>query len=119
MDEYLKGKEKGLFIDAGANIGQFSFYAASLGHIVYGFEPLSLNIELIGRTMKLNWDRKLHEKINLFQNGLSYKPSLATANVPHNNKGGTSLRIPRMFESEIQTLKLVIFFLISFFFFLK
>ena len=47
-------KKEDIVIDAGAWIGDFSAYSASLGAICYAFEPVNENFKLLSKTALLN-----------------------------------------------------------------
>lgn len=42
-----KGRREEVVVDVGANLGQFSLYAASLGFSVFSFEPFHPNVVLM------------------------------------------------------------------------
>ena len=54
MMSYIKDKEPGIVIDAGANVGQFTIISASLGHHVYSFEAFEPHVRMISRSVYIN-----------------------------------------------------------------
>jgi len=97
MTSILKGKPKGLVIDGGANIGEFTIIAAILGHILFAFEPVRSHVEMIKRSLALN---DLSSSVRLFRNGLSNYNGNSTIALRLNNKGGSSVDIKRQADTE-------------------
>jgi protein-L-isoaspartate O-methyltransferase len=54
MATTLKGKPPCLVVDVGANVGYMSLFAASLGHRVHGFEPVSEFYRLVAMAIVHN-----------------------------------------------------------------
>ena len=67
---YLYENPDWLFIDAGANIGQYTLFAAKLGTNVVAIEPFHPNIQ---RIHKAAYREKTFKKIILIKNALSNK----------------------------------------------
>lgn len=70
--DYGQVPEDGVIIDIGANIGAFSLYAAanSRNTIIYSFEPMRANFELLSENINAN---SLAERVKPFQLGLAAK----------------------------------------------
>jgi len=88
MIKESRGVKKGIIIDAGANIGQYTILGAALGHTVFSFEPIPSHIEMIKKSLALNgWSDRVH----LYQNGLGDYHA-TTAILAHSfNKGGATI----------------------------
>tara|TARA_R110002050_G_scaffold47562_1_gene110978 strand:- start:167 stop:790 length:624 start_codon:yes stop_codon:yes gene_type:complete len=77
-------------LDAGANIGQFSIAAASFGHVVYSFEPMTENVDLMLRSVYIN--PGFEERVHIFQVGLSDEEGTGELLTPESNRGGGNMR---------------------------
>jgi len=67
------------FLDVGANIGFFSFLAASLGHKVVSVEPLDYNLELVNATREINW---FQNRMEVFKTAVADKDKPGMCVVP-------------------------------------
>ncbi|MDR2343196.1 MAG: FkbM family methyltransferase [Spirochaetaceae bacterium] len=74
-------------IDAGAWQGDFSAYAGSKGALVYAFEPVSENYEILKKTAELNSGRIIPVKAGLGDSDFDLDISLNT----EGNSGGHSI----------------------------
>jgi len=82
------GKPPGIFLDVGANIGQYSVLAAAMGHIVFAIEPIPEQVDMIQRTAKLNG---FQDRTHTFRNGVSDYYSQVHINIHKTNKGGSTI----------------------------
>jgi FkbM family methyltransferase len=87
-------------IDAGANMGLFSVFAASKGATVYAFEPIPEAIEVLKKTISVN--AKYQGKIFIVPLALSDKEDTVKFEYDVNNLGGTSMILERGSRSYIQ-----------------
>eukprot|EP01126_Amoeba_proteus_P052257 TRINITY_DN6294_c0_g1_i5.p1 TRINITY_DN6294_c0_g1~~TRINITY_DN6294_c0_g1_i5.p1 ORF type:complete len:197 (+),score=30.49 TRINITY_DN6294_c0_g1_i5:475-1065(+) len=88
MMKVLTNTDKGIVIDAGANIGVYTILAASTGKTVFSFEPIPQHTEMIRRSLALNgWSNRVH----LYRNGLADFRSKMKINFHTFNKGGATL----------------------------
>ena len=65
--------QKGVLLDAGANIGWFSMVGFHLGHDIIAFEPFEKNVDLICSSLALEEKTRGENKFTLHQVGLDYK----------------------------------------------
>jgi len=86
--EHINDKKTGIFIDAGANIGQYSLCAALLGHRVFAFEPIPQHVDMIRRSLALNG---VSDRVHVFRNGLSDYNAQTHINFHKDNKGGSTI----------------------------
>ena len=78
-----------LVFDLGANIGQFSLFAAKMGRTVVTVEPFYDNLLRIHKAAKL---ANVEDKITLFKNGIGDEQNkILRLNPVDNNVGGQSL----------------------------
>lgn len=82
-----------IVVDAGANMGLFSSYAASKGAQVYAFEPIHSSLEYLYKTASLN--RKLSGKITIIPWALMDKKGTLQFTVDEKNIGAASTIIKR------------------------
>ena len=61
----VRVREGDVVIDGGAWIGDFSAYSASKGALVYAFEPVNENYEILKKTAELNSNRIIPVKMGL------------------------------------------------------
>jgi len=106
MDDMIRTKPKGIVIDAGANIGQFTFAAAALGHQVFALEPAETNLKYFEKSVSLNHARNFRTLIRLFKNGLSNCPSTKRLWIPSNNKGASQIQKRDQTEDQISIITL-------------
>lgn len=83
----LLRRQKGVYVDIGANIGACSMMMASLGHRVIGFEPtpptfVALSSALAGNAPNPSWD------VRLVNAGVSNASGRAIIQVQPHNAGG-------------------------------
>ncbi len=81
------GRHRSVFADVGANIGQYSLYAASLGHYVEAFEPQPSNYQSLLRNIGLN---KFINSIYPFQIAISLKRKITVLRLNNNDTAGKS-----------------------------
>jgi FkbM family methyltransferase len=81
--------------DVGAWIGDFSAYAATKGAIVYAFEPVARNYELLTKTADLN-----AKKIIAVKYGLGNNEEDMEINVNENNTAGSSMYLSKSRKKE-------------------
>ena len=66
----LENAPPALVVDCGANLGYFSLLAASRGHFVAAFEPLSVNLARFSASVERNgWA----DRVALYHNALSFR----------------------------------------------
>jgi len=65
--------QKGVLLDAGANVGWFSMVGFHLGHDIIAFEPFEKNVDLICSSLALEKNTRGKNKFTLHQLGLDYK----------------------------------------------
>lgn len=65
--------QKGVLLDAGANVGWFSMVGFHLGHDVIAFEPFEKNVDLICSSLALEKNTRGKNTFTLHQLGLDYK----------------------------------------------
>ncbi len=75
------------FADVGANIGQYSLYAASLGHYVHAYEPQPANYQALLRNIGLN---KLEDLITAYSFGIASKRKISIIQIGINDVAGKS-----------------------------
>eukprot|EP01126_Amoeba_proteus_P052255 TRINITY_DN6294_c0_g1_i2.p1 TRINITY_DN6294_c0_g1~~TRINITY_DN6294_c0_g1_i2.p1 ORF type:complete len:261 (+),score=29.56 TRINITY_DN6294_c0_g1_i2:451-1233(+) len=91
MMKVLTNTDKGIVIDAGANIGVYTILAASTGKTVFSFEPIPQHTEMIRRSLALNgWSNRVH----LYRNGLADFRSKMKINFHTFNKGYSLPSLP-------------------------
>ncbi len=78
---------RSVFADVGACIGQYSLYAASLGHYVEAFEPQPANYQALLRNIGLN---NFIHSIFSFQAAISLKRKIAILQINNNDTAGKS-----------------------------
>ena len=82
-------KNKGIFIDVGANVGYYSLFAAKFGaKKIISFEPNPVLCERFKKNIELN---KFEERINLFECALGDKKGNTRLNLNKNDIGSSSL----------------------------
>jgi FkbM family methyltransferase len=81
-----KMKPEEVLFDIGANMGQYSMFAAKLSVIVHAFEPESQNFALLCRNIAIN---KLNDLIKPWPMALSDEPSLDLFYVQSMMPGGS------------------------------
>lgn len=81
----LKNAQPGLVVDVGANIGYFTFLAASMGHSVVSFEPMNRNLIRLSSSVARN---KLQDRIFLFHNAVSYNYVNVSMRATHETNQG-------------------------------
>ena len=75
------------FADVGANIGQYSLYAASLGHHVFAYEPQPANYQSLLRNIGLN---KFFDLITAYPFALAEKQKITSLKIESNDMAGHS-----------------------------
>jgi len=92
--------DKGIFLDVGANIGQYTLLAAAMGFKVFAFEPVPNHVEMIRRSLYLNgWPDRVH----LYQNGIADYRDKVIINLHKDNQGGATIEKIASKEDETQT----------------
>ena len=81
-------------IDVGANIGQYSLLAASMGRPVVAVEPYIKHVQMIQKAVALN---NLYENFTLVHNAVSDSAKFVTLQLNKDNRGAI-----RVIESELQ-----------------
>ena len=81
------GRHRSVFADVGANIGQYSLYAASLGHYVSAYEPQPANYQSLLRNIGLN---KFHKQITAYPFALNNKQKITSLQIDSNDTAGKS-----------------------------
>lgn len=85
--EWIRGMKPGeVLYDVGANMGQYSLFAAHLGIKVHAFEPEAQNFALLCRNVAIN---KLSEKITAWPLALAEKPGIAELHLSTMMAGGS------------------------------
>ncbi|MEW5314348.1 MAG: hypothetical protein WDW38_005856 [Sanguina aurantia] len=85
QQEQLLQRQKGLFVDVGANVGWFTLYVASRGYDVAAFEGMRSNINLIRSSLCRN--ASYLERVTLYPFGLGAKPDVCYIFSDDDNKG--------------------------------
>ena len=80
-------ERRSLFADVGANIGQYSLYAALYGHHVSAFEPQPANYQSLLRNIGLN---KFHKQITAYPFALNNKQKITSLQIDSNDTAGKS-----------------------------
>ncbi len=75
------------FADVGANIGQYSLYAALLGHKVFAYEPQPANFQALLRNIGLN---KFLDLITAYPFALADKQKITSLKIGPNDTAGKS-----------------------------
>jgi FkbM family methyltransferase len=75
------------FVDIGANVGWFTVKMAALGVQVVAFEPMASNLYLLRRTLCLEENAQLAERILLFGRGLGKEAQTCVVYSDDNNRG--------------------------------
>ncbi len=75
------------FADVGANIGQYSLYAALLGHHVFAYEPQPANYQALLRNIGLN---KFFDLITAYPFALNDKQKITSLKIDSNDTAGKS-----------------------------
>ena len=75
------------FADVGANIGQYSLYAAFLGHHVFAYEPQPANYQSLLRNIGLN---KFFDLITAYPFALNDKQKITSLKIDSNDTAGKS-----------------------------
>ena len=75
------------FADVGANIGQYTLYAASLGHHIAAFEPQPASYQALLRNIGLN---KFHDLVTAFPFALASKQKVSTIQIREKDISGRS-----------------------------
>jgi len=96
----LHRNPKGLVLDIGANIGQYTLIAALKGHVVFAFEPVPAHIEMLKKTAILNG---IHDKVHFFRNGVGDYTAQTFININKDNKGGSTVDKLDSGEDETKT----------------
>lgn len=85
--EWIKGMQPGeVLYDVGANMGQYSLYAAHRGIKVHAFEPEAQNFALLCRNVAIN---KMNDRISAWPIALSNKPGIAELHLSTMMAGGS------------------------------
>ncbi len=86
--KWIESFEPGsMFADVGANIGQYSLYAATLGHDVAAIEPQPANFQALLRNIGLN---KLSENIDAWHIAISSRRKVSVIQVNYQDIAGKS-----------------------------
>ncbi len=75
------------FMDVGANIGQYSLYAASFGHHVFAYEPQPANYQSLLRNIGLN---KFFDLVTAFPFALNDKQKITSLKIDSRDAAGKS-----------------------------
>ena len=78
---------RGYFADVGANIGQYTLYAASLGRHVVAFEPQPANYQALLRNIGLN---KFHNLVGAYPFAVASKEKISTILIGEKDIAGRS-----------------------------
>lgn len=98
--DVMKEKKKGILLDVGANIGQYTLLGAALGHTVIAVEPISEHVKMISLSAKLNG---FQDRIHIFRNAASDYVSKSFINIHKTNKGGSTIDKLNSTEDETVT----------------
>jgi len=98
------GKSGGIVIDAGANLGQFSMFAAKLGLHVYSFEPVNELVELIQRSAALN---NVEDRVSVFHYALADRHEQVTIVGPDHNQGAGKVKDAKQVSNNTADLRLI------------
>jgi FkbM family methyltransferase len=75
-------------IDIGANIGQYSLFAAAMGHSVVSVEARKLHIEMLAEASQIS---HLENKLLLVHNAVSDRRTTVTLQLSRDNQGATKV----------------------------
>jgi FkbM family methyltransferase len=89
----IKVEVNDIVVDAGANMGLFSAYAASKGAQVYAFEPIPSSLTYLNKTASIN--RKLPGKITVIPLALMDRKGTLKFTIDEKNIGAASAIIKR------------------------
>ncbi len=78
---------RSFFVDVGANIGQYSLYAASFGHYVFSYEPQPANYQSLLRNIGLN---KFFDLITAYPFALAEKQKITSIELSSRDTAGKS-----------------------------
>ena len=93
------------FTDVGANIGQYSLYAAFFGHHVFAYEPQPANYQSLLRNIGLN---KFFDLITAYPFALAEKQKITSLKIDSNDTAGKSgTRFQKHGNYFVQCIKLI------------
>lgn len=85
--EWIKGMQPGeVLYDVGANMGQYSLFAAHRGIKVFAFEPEAQNFALLCRNVAIN---KMSARLTAFPLALAEKPGISELHLSAMMAGGS------------------------------
>ena len=104
IESFLPGS---WFADIGANIGQYSLYAATLGHWIKSFEPQPANYQALLRNIGLN---RFQDQIFAYPFALSDKQKISVIEIGSQDISGKSgIQIQKKGNYFVQCIPLVMY----------
>ncbi len=103
--KWIESFEPGSYLaDVGANIGQYTLYAASLGHHVAAFEPQPASYQALLRNIGLN---KFHNLVVAFPFALASKQKISAIQIgPQDISGRSGVQIQQSGNYFVQCVRL-------------
>ncbi|XP_059151010.1 uncharacterized protein LOC131937528 isoform X3 [Physella acuta] len=96
MDQALKNGPELMLVDLGANLGEFTLWAAALGHRVLAVEMVLENVHMLQTSLMLSG---LSQLVTIVNNALYSDHRTLQVNFMKKNMGGSRLNTSNVFEA--------------------
>ncbi|XP_059151015.1 uncharacterized protein LOC131937531 [Physella acuta] len=95
MDQALKSNPDLMLVDLGANLGEYTLWAAALGHRALAVEMVLENVRMLQTSLMLSG---LSQLVTIVNNALYSDHRTLQVNFMKNNMGGSRLNTSKVFE---------------------